>query len=282
MEESPELCPTAGHYPWDRFPLSAVPVLSMPLHPSLDVSFGSITTTQAKVLRQTYRVLMIAFVLFVITAALPLNLFSPGWGHQFSSAIINVCAFPWLALALGRLGVTYQQREQLHVRMSAGEIQASAPLSGVDPDTTEEDREAMEDALAKDGNLRFLAQLGFYAMLLLAVWQLVLFGGSLSQIEARQVDESRVIDQRFGALQQQLKQLSPERLDQALQQLGVPPAPAGQSGDPFKRLEASRTQVQQQANRNANQARFLLTRESLRNLLLAILYATGFYGLARF
>lgn len=46
------------------------------LHPSLDVSFGSITTTQAKVLRLTYRVLMIAFVLFVITAALPLNLFS--------------------------------------------------------------------------------------------------------------------------------------------------------------------------------------------------------------
>jgi hypothetical protein len=39
--------------------------------------------------------------------------------------------------------------------------------------------------------------------------------------------------------------------------------------------------VQQQASRNANQARFLLTRESLRNLLLAILYATGFYGLAR-
>jgi hypothetical protein len=119
-------------------------------------------------------------------------------------------------------------------------------------------------------------------MVLPAVWQLVLFGGSLGQIDARQVGESQVIDQRFGALQQQLKQLPPEGLDQALQQLGVPPAPAGQSGDPFKRLQASRTQVQQQASRNANQARFLLSRESLRNLLLAILYATGFYGLARF
>jgi|GEM_PF-3934594 hypothetical protein len=251
------------------------------LHPSLDVSFGSITTTQAKVLRLTYRVLMIAFVLFVITAALPLNLFSQVWGHQFSSAILNVGVLPWLALALGRLGVTYQQREQLHVRMSAGDLQSSAAVSGVDLDVTEEENEATEDALSKDGNLRFLSQLGFYAMVLLAVWQLVLFGGSLGQIDARQVGESQVIDQRFGALQQQLKQLPPERLDQALQQLGVPPAPAGQSGDPFKRLQDSRTQVQQQASRNANQARFLLTRESLRNLLLAILYATGFYGLAR-
>jgi len=75
--------------------------------------------------------------------------------------------------------VTYQQREQLHVRMSAGDLQSSAAVSGVDPDITEEDYEATEDALAKDGDLRFLAQLGFYAMLLLAVRQLVLFGGSL-------------------------------------------------------------------------------------------------------
>lgn len=225
---------------------------------------------------------MIAFVLFVITAALPLNLLSHVWGHQFSSAILNVCVLPWLALALGRLGVTFEQREQLHVRKSAGELQAPAVLSGVDPDSTEEEDETTEEALVKDGNLRFLAQLGFYAMVLLAVWQLVLFGGSLGQIDARQVDESRVIDQRFGALQQQLKQLPPDRLDQALQQLGVPPAPSGQSGDPFKRLRDSRTQVQQQASRNANQARFLLSRESLRNLPLAILYATGFYGLARF
>lgn len=253
----------------------------MALHPSLDVSFGSITTTQAKVLRQTYRVLMIAFVLFVITAALPLNLLSQVWGHQFSSAILNVCVLPWLALALGQLGVTFEQREQLHVRKSAGELQAPAVLSGVDPDSTEEEDETTEEALVKDGNLSFLAQLGFYAMVLLAVWQLVLFGGSLGQIDARQVGENQLIDQRFSALQQQLKQLPPERLNQALQQLGVPPAPAGQSGDPFKRLQDSRSKVQQQASRNANQARFLLTRESLRNLLLAILYATGFYGLAR-
>jgi hypothetical protein len=258
----------------------------MSLPPSLDVSFGSITTTQAKVLRLTYRVLMIAFVLFVITAALPLNPFSQVWGHQFSSAILNVGVLPWLALALGRLGVTYQQREQLHVRMSAGKMRSSAEASGVDlddeEDVQEEENEATQDALTKDGNLRFLAQMGSYAMVLLAVWQLVLFGGSLGRIDARQLGESQMIEQRYGALQQQLKQLPPERLEQALQQLGVPPAPAGQSGDPFKRLQDSRNKVQQQASRNANQARFLLTRESLRNLLLALLYASGFYGLARF
>jgi hypothetical protein len=106
-------------------------------------------------------VLMIAFVLFVITAALPLNLFTQVWGHQFSSAILNVGVLPWLALALGRLGVTYQQREQLHVRMSAGDLQSSAAVSGVDPDVTEEENEATEHALSKDGNLRFLSQLGF-------------------------------------------------------------------------------------------------------------------------
>ena len=255
----------------------------MPLHPSMLVTFGSITATQTKVLRQTYRVLMIAFLLFVITAALPLNLRSQVWGHQFSSAILNVCVLPWLALALGLLGVTLQQREQLQARMAAGDSRSAATLVGVDRFNADEDNdESDRPPLAKDGDLRFLAQLGFYAMVLLAVWQLVLFGGSLGQIDARQVGENQLIDQRFGALQQQLKQLPPERLNQALQQLGVPPAPAGQSGDPFKRLQDSRSKVQQQASRNANQARFLLTRESLRNLLLAILYATGFYGLARF
>lgn len=182
------------------------PVLSMPLHPSMLVTFGSITTTQTKVLRQTYRVLMIAFVLFVITAALPLNLRSQVWGHQFSSAILNVCVLLWLALALGLLGVTLQQREQLQARMAAGDSRSAATLVGVDRfDADEDNDESDRPPLANDGDLRFLAQLGFYAMVLLAVWQLVLFGGSLGQIDDRQVGESRVIDQRFGALQQQLK-----------------------------------------------------------------------------
>ncbi|QVL51700.1 MAG: hypothetical protein KFB97_09080 [Cyanobium sp. M30B3] len=254
----------------------------MPLHPSMLVTFGSITTTQTKVLRLTYRVLMIAFVLFVITAALPLNLRSQVWGHQFSSAILNVCVLPWLALALGFLGVTLQQREQLQARLAAGDARPAASLVRADRGGSEEDNDKPDrPPLAKDGDLRFMAMLGFYGMVLLAVWQLVLFAGSLGQIDARQVGESQVIDQRFGVLQQQLKQLPPERLDQAFQRLGLPPAPAGQSDDPFERLQDRRTQVKQETNRKAGQARFLLTRESLRNLLLAVLYATGFYGLAR-
>ena len=46
-------------------------------------------------LPQAYRVVMIALVLFVITDALPLNLFSWVWGHQLSSVILNVGVLPW-------------------------------------------------------------------------------------------------------------------------------------------------------------------------------------------
>jgi len=251
----------------------------MPLHPSMLVTFGSITNTQTQLLRQTYRVLLIAFVLIVITAALPLNLSSQVWGHQFSSAILNVTVLPWLAIALGRFGVTLQQREQLQARLASGDANRLKEPELADDDEEDAPR---RPSLAKDGDLRFLAQLGFYAMVLLAVWQIVLFAGSIRQIDARQVSENQVIDQRFGVLQQELQQLSPERLSQAFQQLGIEPAAADQSDDPFDRLEESRSRVRQQANRAADQARFSLTRESLRNLLLAAVYGTGFFGLARF
>jgi hypothetical protein len=245
------------------------------------VTFGSITNTQTQVLRQTYRVLLIAFVLIVITAALPLNLSSQVWGHQFSSAILNATVLPWLALALGRLGVTLKQREQLQARHAAGDAKHPA-ATNQDWAEGEEDEEPSRPPLAKDGDLRFLAQIGCYAMVLLAVWQVVLFAGSLRQIDARQVSENQVIDQRFGALQQQLKGLSPENLNRAFQQLGLEPGAADQPEDSFDRLQASRDQVRQQANRVADQARFSLTRESLRNFLLAVLYGTAFFGLARF
>jgi len=257
----------------------------MPFPPSMDVTLGSITTTQAQVLKRAYRVLMIAFGLFVIAAALPLNLRSQVWGHQFSTAILNVTVLPWLALVLGRLGVTLQQRSLIQARLVAGDPPPPPAVLDVDrsvaDENEDEDDEDGRSLLANESGLLFLSKIGFYAMVLLAVWQLVLFSGSLGVIDSRQTGESQVIDQRFGALQQQLRQLPPERLDQAFQRLGLGPASADQSADPFDRLQESRTKVKQQASRNANQARFLLIRESLRNLLLAVLYATGFFGLAR-
>lgn len=205
------------------------------------------------------------------------------WGHQFSSAILNVTVLPWLAIALGRLGVTLQQREQLQARVAAGSAkQREATNQEWDDGEEDEDENPRRQGLAKDGDLRFLAKLGFYAMVLLAVWQVVLFGGSLRQIDSRQVSEYQVIDQRFGALQQQLKGLSPENLNRAFQQLGLEQGAADQPEDPFERLQESRNRVRQQANRTADQARFSLTRESLRNFLLAVLYGTGFFGLSRF
>jgi hypothetical protein len=249
------------------------------MHPPMLVTFGSITTTQSKVLRQTYRVLMIAFLLFVITAALPLNVTSPLWGHQLSSAILNASVLPWLALALARFGVTLQQREQLQARLAEGDPGRSA---GLFPDDSEDQEEDDEASLVRDGDLRFLAQLGFWAMMLLAIWQLVLFGGTLSQIEGRQASEIQGIDQRFVAVQQRLKQLPADNQQQAFQQLGLGAPSPQEPKDPFARLMARRNQVKQQASQNANQARFLLTRESVRNLLLAMLYSTGFYGLARY
>jgi hypothetical protein len=157
--------------------------------------------------QQAYRVLMIAFVLFVITAALPLNLFSQVLGYQFSSAILNVGVLPWLGLAQGRLGVTYQQREQLHVCISAGKLRCFAEVSGVDldiaEDVPEEENEVTQDALAKDGNFRFLAQMVFYAMVcLLAVWQLALLAKRFSQ-------ELVLLDEPEAALSPQRQQACP-------------------------------------------------------------------------
>jgi hypothetical protein len=136
--------------------------------------------------------------------------------------------------------VTYQQREQLHVRMSADTLRSFAEVSAIaldiTEDATEEQNEVTQDGLAKDGNLRVLAPMVSYAMVcLLAVWQLVLFGGSLSQIDARQVGETQMTDQRFGALQQ----------------LGLPPAPAGQPQCQSGTLPAHRRAAAQSAAGNS-------------------------------
>lgn len=258
----------------------------MTLRPSTLLSLGSLAQSQSQLFRQSYRVLMIVFVLIVITALLPLNLGSQVWGHQFSSTVLNVCLLPWLAIALGRLGVIGQQREQLQARMAATEAPQSAvvapSLEGVDPAGA---GPLARSAMAKDGGLRFFARIGCYALILLAIWQVVLFGGSLRQIDARQVGQSQVIDQRFAALEERLRELPPANLAQALQQLGLTGGTEGQGEaqdqDPFDLLSANRARLQVEANRQVNQARFALTRESLRNFLLAVVYASGFWGLAR-
>jgi hypothetical protein len=258
----------------------------MPPHRSTLISLGSLSQSQNEVFRQSYRVLMIVFVLIVITALLPLNLGSAVWGHQLSSTVLNVCLLPWLAIALGRLGVIGQQREQLQARVDATEARQSAVLApALEGDNPALVRQPGRSGLAKDGGLRFLAKIGCYALILLAIWQAVLFGSSLRQIDASQLGQTQAIDQRFAALEVRLRELPPANLAQALQQLGLAGGPQGEKGtqaqDPFAALEANQARLKVEANQQVNQARFALTRESLRNFLLAVVYSAGFWGLAR-
>lgn len=251
------------------------------------ISLGSLAQSQAKMFKQSSRVLMIVFVVIVITAILPVNVRSQVWGHQLSTTVLNVCVLPWLAIALGRLGVIGEQREQLLAWKADAEasrfpvkpeLEAAAILEG---EISVAGAQPGRPTLVKDGWLLSFARFGFYSLILLAIWQAVLFGGSLKQIDARQVGQSQAIDQRFNSLEGRLKVLPPANLEKAMQQLGLVGSAAENAQDPFDLLSAKRAQLKLEANRQVSQARFMLTRESLRNFLLALVYSAGFYGLAR-
>jgi hypothetical protein len=242
--------------------------------PTASITFGSLTLSRTQVIRQAYRVMLIVFGLFVLGSFFPVKLESPEWGFQLSNTILNVSILPWLGIVLARLGVILEQREQLDGQFAPGYAAAHADNL---------DGQEVNDPLPlrEDGDLRFMAHMGFALLVLLAVWQMVLFGTSLKALDGRQAIQGAQINQRFDQIEQRIQSLPSPTQALALQQLGVEPS-ENDLKDPVKALNKRRAEVHLDSIRQLNDFRFVLTREALRNCLLATVYAAGFYGLARF
>jgi hypothetical protein len=259
----------------------------MTLDSTVMSSISSLRMSRSQVLQRACRVMMLVFWLFVLGSFFPAQVRSPEWGFQLSNTILNVGLLPWLVLVLRRLGLLVEQSEQLEGMVDCPSyLEAPSYVDAPSLDDApsllpvEQAEEEEEASVIRGGDIRSLSRAGFWLLILLAAWQVVLFGISLRELDARQAAQVNQIDQQFNQLEQRIRRLPESNQQAALQQLGLD-LPDFDPGDPLASVKKSRSEVQLEALKKFNDFRFLLARESVRNFLLAAVYSAGYYGLAR-
>jgi hypothetical protein len=142
------------------------------------------------------RTLLLAFLVLVITAAVPFQPRSLTWASQLSGRIVDTASFPLLGVALLQLATLLQP----------------------EPDPLSEPTEAMALALERDGALR-LCRLGVISLGLLAVWQIPLLFGSFTTMDQQGVARSSELNQRIGQGEQTIRKAPPAEIQREWQRL---------------------------------------------------------------
>ena len=213
------------------------------------------------------RTLLLAFLVLVVAAALPLQPRSLAWATQISSRIIDTASFPLLGVALLRFATFLEPS----------------------PDPLTERREALAWAQRRDLVIR-LAWLGVVSLFLLAVWQIPLLLGSFTSLDQQNVARAGQLNQRISQGEQSIRQAPPAQIQSEWQRLQAAGAPGitAEIRDPERKrqiLLAQLEQEQQQLGRTLgsqnDQSRFVAIRNSLRILALCAIYIAGFQAIAR-
>lgn len=219
------------------------------------------------VARTCGRTLLLAFLALVIAAALPAQPRSLAWATQLSTRILDTASFPLLGVALLRLASFLQP----------------------EPDPRSEPREAMALARQRDRALR-LCRLGVISLGLLAVWQIPLLFGSFTTMDQQGVARSSQLNQRIGQGEQTIRQAPPAEIQREWQRLRAAGAPgiSPDVRDPeqqrqllLEQLERQQQQLGRAIGDQEGQRRFLVVRNSLRNLMLTGIYIAGFQAMGR-
>ena len=237
-----------------------------------------VTTTWVRI---TGRALLLAFIATVATALFPLELGSPDWGRRLSTLIVDASSLPLVGLALLRYAASLELN-------AAAENSDDGPDRS-DPDGPQFDHRGLFPSPA-ERTVHRLAQAGFIGLLLLAIWQVLLWFGSLNLIDGQDLARFNQLQAQSKALEQRLREAPPAALEQAWRQaqgssapsLGSPlPTPQVQRQELSARLKAEQAKAVESGSEAVNRARFSLTRDSLRIILMAVIYAWAFYGIAR-
>jgi len=142
------------------------------------------------------RTLLLAFLVLVITAAVPFQPRSLTWASQLSGRIVDTASFPLLGVALLQLATLLQP----------------------EPDPLSEPREAMALSRQRNGALR-LCRLGVISLGLLAVWQIPLLFGSFTTMDQQGVARSSELNQRIGQGEQTIRKAPPAEIQREWQRL---------------------------------------------------------------
>jgi flagella basal body P-ring formation protein FlgA len=138
--------------------------------------------------------------------------------------------------------------------------------------------------------IRKLAFQGFILLILVAIWQIFIAFSSLNMITNQNLELSRQINIRFQGVEQSIKVAPQEEITKAWSQsqsrdnLGLSalnPNPAGQRGIILKNVKEQKLQAYQNLQAQSSTAQFNLARDIIRIMLMAIIYAWAFYGIAK-
>jgi hypothetical protein len=203
------------------------------------------------------------FCVSVLAAALPVQIRSADWGIGLSNRITDN-----MVLALAGVGL---------LRYAAfNDIQSSDDLD-------EDDEEIVDQKMQAS---RILARLGIVSVVAVALWQFILFFGILSSIDQQSDGAVNQIRQRTIQVKQILNKAPDSDIQRLLQQsrqaLGNRARPP--STDPRRELadniKVKELETIRQTYASAGQTRFRLARDSARVVLLCLIYAIAFSGLA--
>jgi hypothetical protein len=248
-----------------------------------------------KLLRNCGRALLGVFVVTVIAVLFPLNFQAPGWGQRLSTLIVDAASLPLVGLLLMRYAahLDAEAANALLLKELATESSAHGLEEGEKPfDPFEEDTKMMRLAriAAPIRGIRQLAFKGFILLILVAIWQIFIAFSGLNLIDNQKLELSRQIDTRFQGVEQSIKVAPQEEIEKVWSQsqakdnfglLTLNPDPAAQRDEILKNVKGQNLQAFQTLQTQASTAQFNLARDVIRIMLMAIIYAWGFYGIAK-
>ena len=234
--------------------------------------------------RITGRALFFAFVATIAAALFPLELRSPEWGRRLSTLIVDASSLPLVGLALLRY-IAYTEK-------SSGLGPASSDQGG-DSQSGDDPKGGIKARLNPfkfQFSIGKAAYAGFVGLVLLAIWQVLLWVTALDGIDSQGLQATVRIQRQSKSMEARLARASEAEIEQAWLNLQTTKAPS--LGDPIPGPEAKLKQVMsslkseerlafKNADDTANRQKFALTRDTLRIILLALIYAWAFYGIAK-
>jgi hypothetical protein len=249
----------------------------------------------AKTLRNCGRALLGVFVVTVLAVLFPLNLQAAGWGLRLSTLIVDAASLPLVGLLLMRYAAHLDAESANALRLQELATATSTPgFEGEEEpfDPFEEDKKMMRLAAVPDPlkGVRQLAFKGFVLLILLAIWQYFLAFSSIDSITYQNLKLSKQIDTRFQGVEQNIKVAPQEEITKAWSQsqpknsLGTStlnPTSASQRGEMLKSAKEQKQQAYQNLQNQTSTAQFNLARDVIRIMLMAIIYAWAFYGIAK-
>jgi hypothetical protein len=164
-----------------------------------------------------------------------------------------------------------------------------ATLLQPEPDPQSERKEALALAKQKDAAL-LLCRLGMISLALLALWQIPLMFGSIATLEQQNQVRSGQLNQRISQGEETIRRAPAAVIEREWQRLNAAGAPGITPNirDPEQQRQVLLKQLQRQQQQLGRtigtrdlQGRFLVVRNSLRNMALSGVYIAGFLAIGK-